>query len=127
MTTPVGTPDTLRGAVPLTGVVVPEGSSVVGGSSGDSGLNDIGIRMAAATVRRMCNQHGCTGMECTHPNHRRDISYLRAMLLTSGLPGTYTKISPEERGRLIESLAVNSVDISVPSAELMGTLNDNKD
>lgn len=37
---------------------------------------DIERRLAAMMVRRICNQHKCTGPGCTDENHRKDADYL---------------------------------------------------
>lgn len=43
-------------------------------------------QLAIARVRRECNQHQCTdGTQCVHPNHRRDVDYLRECLGALGL------------------------------------------
>lgn len=65
-------------------------------------------RMAAATVRRQCNQHDCDdprGGRCTHPDHRRDLDYLRHCLEMLDLPGDFTPVTPEDHDRLLNSLA----------------------
>lgn len=44
--------------------------------------------LAVVRVRRECNQHRCTdGPQCEHPNHRRDVDYLRECLSMLGLLG----------------------------------------
>jgi hypothetical protein len=47
-------------------------------------------RLAAATIRRQANQHGCressTQTPCDHPDHRRDRFYAAAMLELLGVP-----------------------------------------
>lgn len=42
------------------------------------------VRRAARTADRMCNQHN-HAEECADLNHRRDVHYLREMLLMLGL------------------------------------------
>lgn len=62
--------------------------------------------LAAMTVRRMCNQHRgeCTGLGCTHPNHRLDVDYLLSedrefpgMLDMLGLPRECPDITEQDR------------------------------
>ena len=55
------------------------------------------LRRAAQTVWcRHCNQHHCTeGLECTHPDHRRDRDYLEDRLVMLGIkPGSESTCSP---------------------------------
>lgn len=65
---------------------------------------EIQHRLAARTVRRICNQHSCSGADCTHPNHRKDADYLLSededypgMLDMLGLPRNYPEITERDR------------------------------
>lgn len=65
---------------------------------------DIERRMAAQMVRRICNQHQCTGWDCTNENHRKDAHFLLStdkdypgMLDMLGLPREYPDLTEEDR------------------------------
>lgn len=58
---------------------------------------DLANRLAALTVRRLTNQHGCTGPGCHHPNHRRDVHYCLEMLDTLGLDHRVPVVTTAER------------------------------
>jgi hypothetical protein len=55
--------------------------------------SEVAKALAAETVRRYGNQHGCrqgsTNTPCIHPNHRRDVDYTHHLLSMLGLPHTY--------------------------------------
>jgi hypothetical protein len=56
-------------------------------------------RMAAMHVRRLCDQHECTARKtgsCDHPNHERDMHFLREMLSHLGLDAEYPAYSPDD-------------------------------
>jgi len=55
--------------------------------------------LAALMVRRMCNQHGCAGPGCDHPDHVRDVDYLRHCLAVLGLPGKLPMLTEEDYAR----------------------------
>lgn len=70
-------------------------------------------RMAAATVRRQCNQHDCDdprGDQCVHPDHRRDIDYLRHCLEMLNLPGDFSPVTSEDHDQLLSSLGAQPVE-----------------
>lgn len=71
-------------------------------------VNDVVAKMAAATVRRMCNQHACelpkTGA-CEHPDARRDADYLRYVLSVLGLPGDFQEVTEQDRANLLSAMA----------------------
>lgn len=65
---------------------------------------DIERRLAALMVRRICNQHACTGTDCAHENHRRDVDFLLSartqdpgMLDMLGLPREYPDVTEKDR------------------------------
>lgn len=88
----------------LTGVVVNPGTRAeVRQSNLDA--TDVIRHLAATRVRRMCNQHACSGPGCVHPNHRRDVDYLGHILNVLSLPGAYQEVTQEDRNRLLTSLA----------------------
>lgn len=88
----------------LTGLVVTENTQQdVRQSNLDAA--DVIQHLAATRVRRMCNQHRCSGPGCQDPNHRRDVNYLRHTLDVLGLPGTYREPTQEDRDQLLTSLA----------------------
>lgn len=88
----------------LTGVVVTSGTQADARQS-NLDATDVIRHMAATRVRRMCNQHRCSGPGCEHPNHRRDVDYLGHVLDVLGLPGAYQEVTQEDRDRLLTSLA----------------------
>lgn len=106
-------------ATALTGVVVSGTQQDVRQHNLDAGA--IVARMAATTVRRKCNQHRCAGVSCAHPNHRRDVDYLRHCLELLGLPGTHETVTAEDRAQLLVSLARQPSDGTL--GELLGTEN----
>lgn len=61
---------------------------------------DIERRMAAMLIRRVADQHACqvrsTG-ECIHPNHRRDLDFLKNLLAETGLDAEYPAYTPDEQ------------------------------
>ena len=99
-------------AAMLTGVVV--ASSVqadVRQANVDAG--NVAAKMATVMARRMCNQHRCTapsGTPCVHPDHRRDVDYLRHVLTLLGLPGAYAEVTQDDRDQLLSSLAQQDTD-----------------
>jgi len=57
-------------------------------------------QLAALTVRRQCNQHGCTlpaTGACGHAEHRRDVDYLAHCLEVLDLPRELPQITDEDR------------------------------
>lgn len=99
-------------AAMLTGVVVSPGSRDEARQANVDAHAVIG-KMAATTVRRLCNQHRCTapaGTPCGHPEHRRDADYLRHVLTLLGLPGDYQEVTQEDREQLLVSLAQQGED-----------------
>lgn len=66
---------------------------------------ELANNLAALTVRRLTNQHGCPGKGCRHEDHRRDVDYCRAMLATLGLPGGYPAVAAEDRAEFVGSVA----------------------
>lgn len=65
---------------------------------------DIERRLAAMAVRRMCNQHQCTGESCVDTSHRKDADYLLSenerfpgMLDMLGLPREYPDLTEQDR------------------------------
>lgn len=73
----------------------------------DDVAEDIRNRLAATTVRRMCNQHQCTATAttpCAHPNHRRDADLLLStdaafpgMLDMLGLDAAWNAVNAAEQ------------------------------
>lgn len=51
---------------------------------------EVSHRLAADTVRRHANQHGCdqsvAGQPCAHPDHRRDVLFSRYLLDMLAIP-----------------------------------------
>lgn len=75
-----------------------------------SSQRDLARRLAALTVRRATNQHGCkrrhpTDLPCEHEDHRRDVAYCEAMLEALDLPGEYPVVTVEERKKFTGSVA----------------------
>lgn len=66
----------------------------------DRSRDAVAMKLAAMLVRRQCNQHGCekpaTGA-CGHPEHRRDVDYMRHCLDVLGLPSELPDLTPRER------------------------------
>jgi len=62
---------------------------------------DLANRLAALAVRRQTNQHGCTGADCQHHDHRRDVHYCLTILDTLGLDRRIPVITDEERGEYV--------------------------
>ena len=65
-------------------------------------------RMAAQLVRRVCNQHGCTAStagECRHPDHRRDLDFLRHCFQLLGLDKNLQPVEVDERRGFLRGLA----------------------
>lgn len=65
---------------------------------------DIERRMAAMMVRRVCNQHRCTGSDCTDIEHRKDNDFLLStdkdhpgMLDMLGLAHEYPDLTEQDR------------------------------
>jgi hypothetical protein len=58
-------------------------------------------RLAALTVRRICNQHKCSPADgpCDDPQHRQDVDFLKSMLTMLELPGRVLNVTNEERER----------------------------
>lgn len=80
-------------------------------------IMDLTQRMAALTVRRMCNQpsHQCqpSAGACGHENHERDaVLLLPEMLDALGLPADVPVVSDEERKNWLSGLK----DVSKPVA-----------
>lgn len=96
----------------LTGIVVPS-TTHADARQANLDAGDVITKMATTMARRMCNQHGCTapsGRPCRHPDHRRDVDYLRHVLSVLGLPGAHEAVTPEDREQLLVSLAHQNVD-----------------
>jgi hypothetical protein len=82
------------------------------GELGDRHL-EIVRKRAALVVRRMANQHGCTGTtldrygrsDCQHPDHRRDVDYCREMLSCLDLPSVYVPVTQAERVEHVTGVA----------------------
>lgn len=73
---------------------------------------DVVAKLAAFTVRRVCNQHACTlpiTGACGHEDARRDADYLRHMLDVLGLPGSFENVTEADRASLLDALAQKSV------------------
>lgn len=111
------TPDTTRGAVSLTGVTAAQDRhQAVYDANQDVG--SVAAKLAASMVRRMCNQHGCEMPlkgTCDHPNHRRDVDYLRSMLDLLGLPQDFEEVTQADRDNLLLSLAQQTIDDLPPA------------
>lgn len=71
-------------------------------------VNDVVGKLAALTVRRMCNQHDCTlptTGTCGHEDAGRDADYLRHILDVLGLPGSFEDVTDEDRANLLDAMA----------------------
>lgn len=94
----------------LTGVSVPVTRTTTHGEAREANqvVNDVVAKLAATTVRRMCNQHACelsaTGA-CEHPDARRDADYLRHILDVLGLPGDFQEVTEQDRANLLSAMA----------------------
>lgn len=78
-----------------------------GDTTRDTSVVDVITRMATMTARRMCNQHDCRATHdspCEHPDHRRDVDYLRHVLDVLGLPGDFQQPSDGDHDELMCSL-----------------------
>lgn len=91
-------------AAALTGIVVTPGTQD-GVHQSNRDAHGVITRLAAQMVRRKCNQHQCEGAACAHPNHRRDVDFLRHCLEVLGLPGDHQEVTPEDRDNLMSSLS----------------------
>lgn len=75
-------------------------------------VSDVVAKLAALTVRRMCNQHACTlpaTGACGHEDARRDADYLRRMLDVLGLPGSFEDVTEADRANLLDAMAQKPV------------------
>lgn len=67
-------------------------------------------KLAALMVRRQCNQHSClkpsTGT-CDHPDHRRDVDYMRHCLEVLGLTSDYPELTESDRRAWLGGLKSN--------------------
>lgn len=75
-------------------------------------VSDVVAKLAALTVRRMCNQHACTlpaTGACGHEDARRDADYLRHMLDVLGLPGSFEDVTEADRANLLDAMAQKPV------------------
>lgn len=75
-------------------------------------VSDVVAKLAALTVRRMCNQHACTlpaTGACSHADARRDADYLRHMLDVLGLPGSFEDVTAADRVNLLDAMAQKPV------------------
>lgn len=71
-------------------------------------VSDVVAKLAALTVRRLCNQHACTlpsAGTCEHEDARRDADYLRHMLDVLGLPQDLQEVTETDRANLLSALA----------------------
>lgn len=94
----------------LTGVSVPVTRTTTHGEAREANqvVNDVVAKLAATTVRRMCNQHTCTLSSkgtCEHEDARRDADYLRHILDVLGLPGDFQEVTDEDRANLLSAMA----------------------
>jgi len=70
-------------------------------------------RMAAMRVRHQVDQHECHAREtgtCEHPNHRRDIDYMREMLGALGLDQQYPAYTDTEQRMLLKWIGNSGPD-----------------
>jgi hypothetical protein len=94
----------------LTGVSVPVTRTATHGEAREANqvVHDVVAKLAAATVRRQCNQHSCTLSStgtCEHEDARRDADYLRHILDVLGLPGDFEEVTDEDRANLLSAMA----------------------
>lgn len=84
----------------------------IGHSTTDIGDDDqheytVMHRMAAITVGRYSNRHGCSdpsGSSCAHPEHDRDKDSMRSCLQALGLPEAIVFPTSEERANLLSDI-----------------------
>lgn len=103
-------PDASWEAQLLTGVSVPVTTMTSHGEAREANqvVNDVVAKLAATTVRRMCNQHSCTLSAtgtCEHADARRDADYLRHILDVLGLPGDFQEVTEQDRANLLSAMA----------------------
>lgn len=94
----------------LTGVSVPVQRPLTHGEAREANqvVSDVVAKLAAMTVRRMCNQHSCTLSSkgtCEHSDARRDADYLRHILNVLGLPGDFQEVTDQDRENLLSAMA----------------------
>ena len=94
----------------LTGVSVPVTKPLTHGEARDANqvVSDVVAKLAATTVRRMCNQHSCTLSStgtCEHEDARRDADYLRHILDVLGLPGDFQEVTEQDKANLLSAMA----------------------
>lgn len=106
----------------LEGLLVDEEDHQDKKRKGADKLDALVNKMAAQHLRRLANQHGCTGHRCADPNHRRDANLLQHLLaqffqepgqeLGTGVPVKPEQVTAADRDAYLRSLRGGGVAVS---------------